>query len=89
MDIDGDNDNDLVVAGNLFTSEIETPRNDASYGLVLVNEGDFEFKPVNAVESGFFVPTDVKKLQLINILDKPHILVGNNNDVLKVFKVGG
>ena len=87
LDIDGDNDNDLVVAGNLFTSEIETPRNDASYGLVLINEGNFEFKPVNAIESGFFVPTDVKKLKYIKILDKQHILVGSNNDALKVFSI--
>ena len=78
-----------MVAGNLFTSEIETPRNDASYGLVLLNEGDFNFKAVNAIESGFFISKDVKNLQIININEKPHVLVDNNNDLLKVFKVGG
>jgi hypothetical protein len=89
MDIDGDQDEDLLIAGNLFTSEIETPRNDASYGLVLLNEGDFKFKAVSAMESGLFIPTDVKNLQIITINEQPHVLVGNNNDFLKVFKVGG
>ena len=48
--------------------------------LGLGNEGNFDFRSVNAVESGLFVPTDVKNLRIIDILGKPHILVGNNND---------
>jgi hypothetical protein len=33
-----------------------------------------------------FLPNDVKNLRLINIKNKPHILVGNNNDVIQVLK---
>ena len=34
-DYDQDGHADLLVAGNLYTSEIETPRNDAGMGLLL------------------------------------------------------
>ncbi|MDU8886034.1 VCBS repeat-containing protein [Yeosuana sp. MJ-SS3] len=86
-DVDQDQDLDIILAGNLFTSEIETPRNDAGYGMVLVNEGNFNFKPINVNYSGLFLPNDVKNLRLINIKNKPHILVGNNNDVIQVLKL--
>ena len=86
-DLDSDGDDDIILAGNLFTSEIETPRNDAGYGMVLINEGNFEFKPMNSYESGLFAPTDVKNLRFINIHEKPHILFGNNNSKINVFSI--
>ena len=86
-DLDNDGDSDLIIAGNLFTSEIETPRNDAGYGMVLINEGSFEFKPMNSYESGLFTPTDVKNLRFINMNEKPHILFGNNNDRMNIFRI--
>ncbi len=30
-----DNDSAIIIAGNLYGTEVETPRNDASIGLVL------------------------------------------------------
>ena len=85
-DLDDDGDTDIIVAGNLFVSEIETPRNDASYGMVLFNT-DFEFKPLNANKSGLFMPNDTKTLNFISIKNKIHLLAGNNNDFLKVYKL--
>ena len=78
-DLDGDSQKEVIVAGNLFTSEIETPRNDAGYGLVLQNIGAGEFLPISASKSGLFLPGDVKILAFIEIAGKPFILAGNNN----------
>ena len=48
--------------------------------------GNFEIIP--ARESGFFAPDDVRSLSLINLADKERlVLVGNNNQKLRVFKV--
>ena len=38
IDIDADGFLDLILAGNMFDSEVETPRSDASYGLLLKNK---------------------------------------------------
>jgi hypothetical protein len=66
-DMDGDGNLDLVLGGNLFGSEAETPRNDASMGLFLKGHGDGSFTPVPALESGLYMGGDVKGIQFINL----------------------
>lgn len=86
-DLDGDGKQDMVIAGNLFTSEIETPRNDAGYGMVLLNQGQFQFKPVNSLESGLFLPFDVKNLHWMGVNGQTLLISGNNNDKLAAFSL--
>ncbi|MDC6365865.1 MULTISPECIES: VCBS repeat-containing protein [Flavobacteriaceae] len=62
-DYNGDGNMDAIMAGNLYGSEVETPRNDASYGIVLLGNGDNTFKALFPYESGLFVKGDVKKAQ--------------------------
>jgi len=76
---------DALIAGNLFVSEIETPRNDAGNGLLLLGDGTGKFDSINAKESGFFTPGDVKSLELALTGNKAIIIVGNNNDHLQMF----
>ena len=38
-DFNQDGNLDILVAGNLYTAEVETPRNDAGIGLVLLGDG--------------------------------------------------
>lgn len=78
-DLDGDKLSEIIIAGNLYASEIETPRNDAGYGLVLKNEGSCEFTALSASESGLFIPGDVKVLQTIKNKNQESILAGINN----------
>ena len=85
-DYNNDGNIDLLVAGNLFTSEVETPRNDASNGLMLIGNGDGTFMPKARKESGFFAPSDAKKLNLIKIKNEQGVIVGNNNDLIQYFK---
>ncbi len=85
-DLDNDGAKDLIVAGNLFASEIETPRNDAGYGMVLKNNGDGYFQTINSNTTGLFMSQDVKNLNFINILDELYILAGNNGEALQLVK---
>lgn len=86
-DFDGDGLKDLVFAGNLFGSEIETTRADASVGMFLKGSKEnvmaYAFAPRN---SGFFVPYDVKDLKSITVNGKKSLLVGINNNALYFFK---
>ncbi|MGI9545194.1 MAG: hypothetical protein ACR2MX_18170, partial [Cyclobacteriaceae bacterium] len=66
-DFDLDGKLDLVIAGNLYNSEVETPRNDAGQGLFLKGDGLGAFKPIRGYNSGLFIPGDVKKLKPIEL----------------------
>ena len=43
-DYNKDGNLDMVVAGNMYASEVETPRNDASYGVFLAGDGKGNFE---------------------------------------------
>lgn len=85
-DFDQDGRNDILLAGNLFVSEIETPRADGSVGLLLKGTSD-GYTPVEPPKSGFFAPNDVRAIGLIQTTTGKAVLVANNNDQLQLFRV--
>ena len=86
QDFNKDGSLDVVLSGNMFGSEIETPRNDAANGSILMGDGAGNFKNLTLLESGFFTPNDVKAIHKIQIAGKHCIVVVNNNDKLQFFK---
>lgn len=80
---------DALIAGNLHSSEVETPRNDASIGLLLKGNGKGIFEPIGAKESGFYTPGDVKDMAKIRVDDEDYILVAKNSDFLQWVKIKG
>jgi len=86
QDFNQDGNKDLLIAGNLFTSEIETPRNDAGIGLFLEGNGKGEFTTTTPAKSGFYAPFDVKDMKIIKIGNKSNILIGNNNHHLQLIE---
>ena len=88
-DLNRDGNQDLVVAGNMYHAEVETPRYDAGNGLVMLGDGKGNFNPLNVRESGFFAPKDVKDLALIRLGSGKQlgILVANNNGKMQLFKL--
>ena len=77
---------DLLIAGNMFETEAETSRADASIGLLLEGLGNFDFRPLTVKESGFFVPGDVKDIKKIKMKNgELSILVTNNDGPVEVF----
>ena len=86
-DFDNDSNLDALIIGNLYSSEVETPRNDASHGLFLKGNGHGDFNAVPASKSGFFVVGDSKDMKKIKVEGTNYILVVKNNDSLDVVKV--
>lgn len=56
---------DLLVAGNLYDTEVETPRSDAGIGLVLQNNGKKGFDAVSLNKSGLLIDDEVKAIAAI------------------------
>jgi hypothetical protein len=85
-DFDGDGKKDILIAGNKFDVEVETTPADASPGAFLKGMGNNEFKSYKPVQSGFFVPYNVKDIQPVKTNNGYAIVVSSNNDRLRVFE---
>ncbi len=86
-DYDKDGHLDAVIAGNLFASEVETPRNDAGHGLFLKGNGKGSFDPISTVKSGLYLPGDVKDMSVITVGGNKFIVTAKNNDYLQFTKI--
>jgi enediyne biosynthesis protein E4 len=86
-DVDGDGKLDLIIAGNLYESEPNTPRADAGNGLWLRGDGRGHFIPVSPRESGFLAPLDVAQLALITTPTGKAVIVSNTGDSLRTFSI--
>ncbi|NNF21882.1 MAG: hypothetical protein HKN67_08065, partial [Saprospiraceae bacterium] len=84
-DFTSDGKLDVLIAGNWYVSEIETPRADNGTGWIFENKGNRKFKPVYYPRSGFFASKDVRKLALLQGNKGKTILVANNNDDTQSF----
>ncbi len=85
-DFNQDGNIDLIIAGNNFHTEVETPRYDAGKGLFLKGNGDGTFDTsVRFDVSGIRLPLDTKDLKVISMgEDKIQvILVANNNEKIQ------
>ncbi len=82
-DFNTDGTKDIILAGNLYASEVETPRADAGYGLFLKGGENNTFYPIGPDASGLFIDGDVKDLATITVKGQPYLLVAKNKDFLK------
>ena len=86
-DINKDGNLDLITAGNMYNTEVETPRYDAGTGLIMLGNGKGDFDVIPSGKSGFFADKDVKDIALIKSKGRELILVANNSDTLQVFSM--
>ena len=86
-DYNNDTHLDVLIVGNLLGSEVETPRNDASNGLLILGNGKGGFEGKKAFESGLFAPGDVKDMAPITIKGQKCLLLTKNNDALQLIRI--
>jgi hypothetical protein len=84
-DVDGDGNLDLILAGNLYDVEPNTPGADAGNGLWLRSDGEGHFTPVPSSESGFLAPRNAAGLALLHTAQGLKLLVANTGDSLQAF----
>ncbi len=88
-DVNEDGKDDMIIAGNLYQSEIETGRAVGGTGQILLNTGNKTWETLKVEDTGLFLDKDVKSMKLLNVGDagRSWIVVGNNNDYLQVAEI--
>ena len=86
-DINNDGYTDLIISGNMYNSEVETPRNDGSVGVYLEFIPNNGFRAVPTKESGLFINGDVKDMELISLKENDFIISAKNDDLIEFTRI--
>src|SRR5436190_1836365 len=86
VDANRDDLPDILLMGNYYDSNIEMGRYDADYGTLLINKGNGKFTPDEL--NGLSVKGQVRCIQSIRVGKTTALLLGRNNDSLKVISFG-
>nr|MBX2871061.1 VCBS repeat-containing protein [Saprospiraceae bacterium] len=87
-DANGDGHLDLLLLGNRYDFEVETPRQDAGYGTLLLGNGQGDFRASMAYESGLFVKGSVVDAAEMTLSDgQQALLIAKNNAYLQLVSI--
>ena len=85
-DINEDGYEDVIVAGNIYNTEVETPRLDNQFALLLISDKNKNYSAIGPDKSGLYLSGNTKSLKIID-RKNPKLLVANNNSNLEVFEL--
>jgi len=85
-DINDDGYEDCIVGGNIFDTEVETPRLDGVSGVVLISNKKDGYTALNYEESGLYLTKDTKDMAIMNFGKTPLLISANNNNSLNTYK---
>jgi len=84
IDVNQDGVDEIVSVGNMYNTEVETVRFDASYGSIMTFN-DNSFETISVQQTGLSIRGDTKDMKIISILNKKYMFVINNNHKIQVF----
>ncbi|ADB41031.1 VCBS repeat-containing protein [Spirosoma linguale] len=86
IDFDRDGDLDILGGGNFYGVSTYQGRYDASYGLVLRNDGKGNFSALSPVDSGFLLNGEIRDIRPVRSAQGVRIVVTRNDAGMQVFK---
>ncbi len=87
-DVNTDGNPDIILLGNMYGFEVETPRQDAGFGLYLQGDGKGNFTPLTPYKSGLYVKGNIANAGIIKITgNQKAILVAKNDDFMQLIKI--
>jgi hypothetical protein len=87
IDYNDDGNMDFIAAGNQSSIRIRVGVIDANFGQLFEGDGKGNFTFIDQGKSGLSITGDTKSLQIINLLNQPHLLVGINNVGIQTYKL--
>ncbi|MEX2590181.1 MAG: FG-GAP-like repeat-containing protein [Chitinophagales bacterium] len=88
LDFDKDGNQDIVVVGNFYHSEVERGQYTAQKGLILKGDGNGDFNELLPAETGLWADEDCRAIIDVDTDgEKPLIIVGRNNGKLSLYKL--
>ncbi|NNK28614.1 MAG: VCBS repeat-containing protein [Flavobacteriaceae bacterium] len=87
LDYNDDGFEDIVLAGNIFDTEVETPRLDNPFALILQSNQKDGYDVILPKESGLYTKGDVKSVATIKKGNDTYLIFGENNGPAEAFKL--
>ena len=87
-DIDQDQNPEIIAIGNLYATEVETTRYDASIGSVLkYDESKNSFNVLKSSKTGIIIHGDSKDSKIIKVNDNKVMVITNNDGPISLYKI--
>ena len=86
IDINDDGFEDVILGGNIYGTEVETPRLDAFSGLLLVSNGKDGYRSMSHQNSGTLMNGNIKDLMLLQMGKSQALLAAQNDGEILLFK---
>jgi len=86
-DLNNDGKPDIIIGGNEFGFPPQLGRIDASFGSLLLNQGNKQFKVLDYSESGLEITGQVRDIKEIKTAAKRNILFLRNNEYPVLFEI--
>ena len=84
-DVNKDGYQDAIVVGNIYNTEVETPRLDNLSGIVLLSNKKDNYTVMDRMKTGLYLKGNIKAIEKIKYKNKNIFVVGRNNNSLKIF----
>ena len=86
-DVNGDDRPDIIYGGNHTTFLPQYGRNDASFGEILINKGNFQFESVKYPQNGLMIKGMMRDIQPIKIKGNDYLMIGVNNEKIRLYQL--
>ncbi len=88
-DFNNDGIKEIIIAGNIYNTEVETPRLDNPFALILKSNKKEKYTIIKPDESGLYLNGDVKDVRILkhDKQDKVFVLFTTNNNKSQTFEL--
>ena len=85
MDVDMDDHLDIIAAGNFHDFHTRIEAKDASYGHILLGNGQGDFVAKQPTTTGMYLTGVIKHLDTLNINGETHLIAVKNDDDIESY----